>query len=93
MFGTIKNFLKSMLSEDFGSVSFTRVTTLATMGTILLVWIFKNLTSPTFVDFGEQSGYIILFCLGAKVASKFIEVAGQVKETEANAAKSKTDEE
>ncbi len=78
----LKEFLKSLLSEDYGHISFTRVTTLITMVTVLGVWVYKNIVSETFIDFGDQSAYIILFCLGAKVASKFIEVAGQAKEKE-----------
>ena len=73
MFGTVKNFFKSMLSEDFGSISFTRVTILVTMGTVLATWIYKNVVTAGFVDFGTNSAMVILTCMGAKVAHKFAE--------------------
>ena len=93
MFGTVKNFLKSMLSEDFGSISFTRVTILVTMGTVLSTWVYKNIVTVGMVDFGTNAALVILTCMGAKVAHKFAEVAASVKEKELDLNSSKTEEE
>jgi hypothetical protein len=82
-----------MLSEDFGHISFMRVTTLTTMGTVLGVWVYKNITSPTFVDFGSESAMVVLTCLGAKVAQKFAEAAQTTKEKELDMLKSNSEEE
>ena len=75
------NFLKSMFSSD-GGVSMMRVTSFMTILTVLGTWVYKNVTSINFVDFGSESAMVILFVLGAKTVQKFSEVAGKVKEKE-----------
>lgn len=76
-----------MFSENFGDISFTRVTSFITIMTVLGTWVTKNIGADTFIDFGSESAYIILFVIGGKVASKWIEVAGQAKEKEIDAQK------
>lgn len=84
MFKSIKEYLKSILSEDYGNFSFTRFMSLTTLLTVLGTWITKNIQADGFVDFGENSVYIIGLVITGKVVQKLVEVAGQVKETELN---------
>lgn len=81
----MKDFFKSLFSEDVGTWSFTRVLSFVVVMTILVVWIYACISTGTYVDFGQYSFLIILSVIGGKVAQKFVEVRGQVQEKQIDA--------
>lgn len=76
------NFFKSLLSENFGDVSFTRVTSLFILVSVMGTWVYKNVVEVGFQDFGVNSVYIVLSVAFLKIGNKMFEVAGQIKEKE-----------
>jgi hypothetical protein len=79
IFLSIKRGILSIFSDGTQKISFMRVSSGITLVSVLYTYIYKNIVTEGYVDFGAQSAYIVLFVLGAKVASGFQEAAKDVK--------------
>lgn len=72
-----------LLTDNEGNVSSMRFIVIGTIATILAVFVAHNInsliTGKEFIDFGQNSFFIILSLAGAKTVQKFAEVGKNIK--------------
>ena len=69
------SMIKEMLSSDVGNLSTMRVSTIIIVLTILVTWVWKNISAAGMVDFPDNCVWLLASALAAAAGQKLAERA------------------